>query len=377
MKIARIDVYRVDLPYAGGIYRLSGGRTYKSFDATIVKVATECGLEGWGESTPFGTTYIAAHAKGARAALEEIAPSVIGLDPRIYDRLNDRMDDALLGHLDAKTAIDVACWDVAGKAQELPVCDLIGGRVPGRVPLISSIGISPDPEDMRRRVAEHRAKGFRGHSIKIGAGEDEGGPALDAERIAACLADRQRSEFFLADANGGMTPEYALRLLALLPAGTDIVLEAPCATWRETLSLRKRSSTPVILDELVQTEADVTQLIASDAADGIGLKVSKQGGLTRCRRQRDMCRAAGLTVSVQDTVGSEITFAAVLHLAQSTPRAMLSCALDTRSMVTKTTATFDAAIENGGAQAPGAPGLGIEPDLDVLGDPVAVYGEAA
>lgn len=377
MKISRIEVHQVDLPYAGGIYRLSGGRTYESFDATIVRVTTECGLEGWGESTPFGTTYIAAHAKGTRAALEEIAPAVIGLDPRLYDRLNDRMDEALLGHLDAKTAIDVACWDIAGKAQGLPVCDLLGGRIPGPVPLISSIGSSPDPEDMRRRVAEHRSQRFSGHSVKIGASEDEGGPTLDAARIAACLADRQPGEFFLVDANGGLTPEYALRLLSLLPAATDIVLEAPCATWRETLSLRQRASVPIILDELVQSESDLAQLIASDAADGIGLKVSKQGGLTRCRRQRDICRAAGLTISVQDTVGSEIAFAALLHLAQSTPRGMLSCALDTRSMVAESTANFNAPIKSGGAEAPDVPGLGVEPTLDVLGDPVAVYGEAA
>ncbi|MEM7428403.1 MAG: mandelate racemase/muconate lactonizing enzyme family protein [Pseudomonadota bacterium] len=376
MKIARIEIHQVDLPYAGGTYRLSGGRTYESFDATIVRVMTECGLEGCGESTPFGSTYIAAHAKGTRAALEEIAPAVVGLDPRLHDRLNDRMDDALLGHLDAKTAIDVACWDISGKLQGLPVCDLLGGRVAGPVPLISSIYSSTDPEDMRRRVAEHRAKGFRGHSVKIGASEDEGGPGLDAERITACLADRQRGEFFLADANGGMSPEHALRLLSLLPAGTDIVLEAPCASWRETLSLRKRTGVPIILDELAQTEADVAQIIAEDAADGIGLKVSKQGGLTRCRRQRDMCRAAGLSVSVQDTVGSEIAFAGVLHLAQSTPRLMLSCALDTRSMVARTTARFDAPIMNGGAEAPALPGLGIESDLDVLGDPVAVHGDA-
>ena len=56
---------------------------------------------------------------------------------------------------------------------------------------------------MRRRVQDHRARGYRGHSVKVGASEAEGGPALDAERIAASLADRQSGEFFLVDANGG------------------------------------------------------------------------------------------------------------------------------------------------------------------------------
>ncbi|MGI9405201.1 MAG: mandelate racemase/muconate lactonizing enzyme family protein [Hyphomicrobiaceae bacterium] len=375
MKIARIEVYQVDLPYAGGVYRLSGGRTYESFDATVIRITTDTGLEGWGESTPFGGTYVAAHGKGVRAGLDDIAPAVLGLDPRLLNRVNDAMDAVLAGHNHAKTPIDVACWDIFGKAAGMPVCDLLGGRISGAVPMISSIGTSDDPEDMRARVDAHRKRGFLGHSVKIGASEAEGGPMLDAARLQACLADRKPGEWFLADANGWLSPEHALRMLALLPDGLDFVLEAPCATWRETLSLRQRTRVPILLDELVQTDSDVVQAIAQDACDGIGLKISKQGGLTPSRRQRDICRAAGLITSVQDTVGSDIAFAAVLHLAQSTPKHILRCALDTRSMVKTATAAFDAPIRSGGAVAPDVPGLGVTPDRDVLGDPVAVYGD--
>lgn len=376
MKIIRVEVYQVDLPYAGGTYRLSGGRTYESFDATYVRVLTDTGLDGWGESTPFGSSYLAAHAKGVRAGLEELAPAVLGHDPRLTDRLNDTMDRALAGHNHAKTPIDVACWDIFGKSTGMPVCDLLGGRIPGAVPVISSIG-SDTPEAMRANVARHRARGFRGHSIKIGASETEGGPILDAERISTCLADRKPGEWFLADANGGLTVEHALRMLAQLPSGLDFVLEAPCASWRETQSLRQRCNVPLLLDELIQTDEDIIQAIANDTCDGIGLKISKQGGLTRTRRQREICRAAGLVTSVQDTVGSDIAFAAVLHMAQSTPRQMLRMALDTRSMVSVTTAAFDAPIVNGGVQAPNLPGLGIAPDLNVLGSPIAIYGETS
>ena len=139
VKIERIDVFQVDLPYAGGVYRLSGGREYRSFDATLVRVTTNSGLEGWGESTPFGSTWIASHARGVRAGIAEIAPSLIGLDPRRVDRINEAMDQALVGHLHAKTAIDVACWDVFGKSVGMPVCDLLGGRTDVAMPVISSI----------------------------------------------------------------------------------------------------------------------------------------------------------------------------------------------------------------------------------------------
>ncbi|MEM7057391.1 MAG: mandelate racemase/muconate lactonizing enzyme family protein [Pseudomonadota bacterium] len=372
MKIAEIAVFQVDLPFSGEVYALSGGRTYESFDATIVRLTTDTGLEGWGESTPFGATYIAAHGRGVRAGIEEMASAILGQDPIAVDRVNDAMDGTLVGHLHAKAPIDAACWDLFGKAVQRPVCDLLGGRIAGPVKLISSIHAGP-AEDMRARVADYRARGFKGHSIKVGAAEVEGGPLLDAERLQACLADRQVGEWFLADANGGMTVEHALRFLELLPDGLDFVLEAPCATWRETLALRRRTQVPILLDELVQSEADLLRAIADDAADGVGLKITKQGGLTRTLRQRSICQAAGLVASIQDTVGSEIAFAAVLHMAQSTPRRILRCALDTRAMVGVRTAAFDAPVQDGGAQAPQVPGLGVAPDLDFLGAPVAVY----
>lgn len=372
MRIAAIEVYQVDLPYTGGVYRLSGGRTYTSFDATIVRLLTDDGIEGWGESTPFGPNYIAAHARGVRAGIEEMADALIGLDPRHVDRVNEAMDSALTGHNHAKTAIDVACWDLFGKVVGMPVCDLLGGSTGARMPLIDSIHAG-EPDDMRQRVAAYRAKGFRGHSIKVGASPEEGGPGLDAARIEASLADAAPGEFFLVDANGGLTVEHALRMLNQLPPGLDFVLEAPCATWREHLSLRHRTRVPIIFDELADSDAAVMQLVADDAAEGIGLKISKNGGLTRSRRQRDMCLATGLTMSVQETAGSEIAFAAIAHLGQTVPPHQLRCILDMRDMYTTVTADFDAPIIDGGVLAPAAPGLGLTVDRDVLGEAVARY----
>ena len=231
MKIARIEIYGTHLPYAGGSYGLSGGRSYTGFDATYARVITDTGLEGWGETTPFGATYIAADATTARAALDTLAPALIGQDPRACDAIYGAMDAVMRGQRHAKTALDVACWDIAGKAANLPVYTLLGGQqgmtenTP--IPVISSIP-TDTPDEMRRNIERHRQAGFIGHSIKIGAAEEDGGPALDAERISVCLADRRPGEWFLADANGGMRPEQLRRLFALLPDGLDFVVEAPC-----------------------------------------------------------------------------------------------------------------------------------------------------
>ncbi len=367
MRIARIEGHQVDLPYSEGVYRLSGGRTYASFDATIVRIETDCGVEGWGECTPFGSNYIAAHALGVRAGIAEIAGSLIGVDPRRLDRVNDLMDAVLVGHPHAKSAIDIACWDIFGRSTGLPVCDLLGGSTGERMPAISSIHVG-DPEEMRARVRKYRDRGFRAHSVKIG---DD--PKLDAERIAASLADKRDGEYFIADANGGMTVEDALRLLRLLPPGLDFALESPCATWRETISLRRRTNIPIIVDELAGSDDSMAMLIADDAADGVGLKIGKHGGLTRSRRHRDLCAIAGLTMAVQDSMASDIAYAAIVHLGQTIPRRLLRAVLGPRALTELRTADGDLDLVDGFVTAPTQPGLGITPRRDILGDPVAVY----
>jgi L-alanine-DL-glutamate epimerase-like enolase superfamily enzyme len=373
MKISRIDLYTAELPYSGGVYRLSGGRTYESFDSSIVRLTCDDGTEGWGESTPFGSTYIAAHAGGVRAGIAELAPRLIGLDPRQTDRIYDVMDGALVGHHHAKTPLDVACWDLFGKAVNMPVCELLGGSTNTPMPMISSIHAG-DPEEMRARVADHRAQGYSAHSIKIGARDSEGGPALDAERITACLADRRAGEYFVADANGGLIPETALRMLRLLPEGLDFALEAPCASWRETMSLRRRCPYPIVIDELAQQDEDIALLTAHDVADGIGLKISKAGGLTPGRRHRDIGRAAGLTLSVQDTVGSTIAYAAIVHLGATIPPRLLRGVLNCEDMVTVKTADLDLQHAGRGVLPGGAPGLGVTVHEAVLGAPVTTWG---
>ncbi|GAA1853764.1 mandelate racemase/muconate lactonizing enzyme family protein [Brevibacterium marinum] len=372
MKITSIDLFEVPLPYSGGTYLLSGGREYTEFGASIVRITTDKGVQGWGESTPFGSTYVAAHALGTAAGIAELAPVLLGRDPRQVDRIADLMDANLTGHNHAKAPLDVACWDLFGKSVNLPVCELLGGSTGSPMPIMSSIHIGP-PEEMRSRVGAHRELGYRGHSIKIGSTDGRIDPGLDAERIRACLADRRPGEFFLVDANTGLSSEEALRMFNLLPPGLDFVLESPCASWGETESLRRRSPYPIILDELAVDAADLVRAVAHDVADGISLKVTPAGGLTPGRRQRDIAVAAGMTLSVQDTVGSDIAYAAITHLGATVPSKLLRCILKASDMVTLTTADFRPLQLSEGVLPPDRPGLGVDVDETVLGTPTASW----
>src|SRR5262249_5511365 len=128
MKIRRIAAYRVELPLHEGSYKWSGGKSVTVFDSTVVRIDTDDGATGYGEVCPLGPFYLPAYANGVRAGIAELGPHLLGEDPRELGRLNRRMDAALKGHPYVKSAIDMACWDILGKAAGLPVCTLLGGH---------------------------------------------------------------------------------------------------------------------------------------------------------------------------------------------------------------------------------------------------------
>ena len=111
VKITGISVFQIDLPLIK-TYWLSGGRLrFDGLDSTIVRIATNSDVVGWGEGCPWGVTYLPAFAKGTRAGLEEIAPHLLGLDPRRIDVINRVMDTALPGHPYIKSALDSGFGD--------------------------------------------------------------------------------------------------------------------------------------------------------------------------------------------------------------------------------------------------------------------------
>ena len=108
---------------------------------------------------------------------------------------------------------------------------------------------------------------------------------------------------------------------------------------------------------------------ADRAMDVVNLKISKVGGLTKARQVRDLCVAMGIAMTIEDSWGGDIVTAAIAHLAHSTPPEFLFTATDFNSYVTLSIAP-DAPRRTGGRLAAGtAPGLGVTPDLAMLGEP--------
>ena len=182
MKITAIRAYQIDLPLHEGSYKWSGGNSVTVFDSTVVAVETNQGITGWGEVCPLGPAYLPAYAAGARAGMAELAPHLMGADPRALGVLNDRMDAAMRGHPYVKSALDMACWDILGKVTELSVATLMGGRVNDDFPLYRAIS-QDSPERMAASVSAYRDEGYRKFQLKVG-----GDPDTDIDRIRAAAA---------------------------------------------------------------------------------------------------------------------------------------------------------------------------------------------
>uniref|UniRef100_A0A7C4QR07 Mandelate racemase/muconate lactonizing enzyme family protein n=1 Tax=Schlesneria paludicola TaxID=360056 RepID=A0A7C4QR07_9PLAN len=363
MKIARLLAYRVELPLVDGSYNWSGGKSVTVFDSTIVAVETDCGLIGYGEVCPLGPSYLPAYAEGVRAGLRELGPQLLGLDPRELTKLNHRMDAALKGHPYVKSGIDMACWDILGKAARLPVCTLLGGRFGDSVRLYRAIS-QQAPEQMARQVQSYREQGYTRFQLKVG-----GEPNIDIERIRAVRALLQPTDTLIADANTGWTQHEALRVVRAVRE-LDVYIEQPCLTYEECLAVRRHTHHPFVLDENIDSLDMLLRGKADLAMDVVNLKISKLGGLTKTRLARDLCVAMGLAMTLEDTWGSDITTAAIAHLAHSTPEELRFTATDFNSYVTVSTATGAPQRQQGSFAASTEPGLGVAPRREVLGQPV-------
>lgn len=360
MKIARIFAHRVELPLVEGLYRWSGGKSVSVFDSTIVGVETDCGLVGYGEVCPLGPFYLPAYAAGVRAGLRELGPHLIGCDPRELAKLNQRMDHALKGHPYVKSGIDIACWDLLGKAVQLPVCTLLGGRFGAGVQLYRAIS-QQAPEEMAKNVQGYRDQGYTRFQLKVG-----GDPDTDIERIRAVRAMLQPTDRLVADANTGWTQHEAMRVVRALQ-DVDVYIEQPCLTYEECLAVRRNTDHPFVLDESIDSLDMLLRGKADLAMDVVNLKISKLGGLTKTKQARDLCVSMGIAMTLEDSWGGDITTAAIAHLAHSTPEEFRFTSTDFNSYVTVSTSTGAPQRRQGFMQASNEPGLGVSPRMDVLG----------
>lgn len=224
MKIKDINVFSYDAEYLYGTYSMSHGRLANGQKSIVIQIVTDNGVEGWAETAPLGSDYLPSSFRGELAALRELGPQLIGLDPQSPVSICEVMDQAMMGAMAAKAVIDMACWDILGKSLGLPTAVLYGGFLTERPRAFSVIGIH-EPEVAVGQAQREIEKGAKCMQLKVG---DD--PLNDARRVIAIREALPDTVHIWADANGGWTLDQALTFSRAVGKIFNVSLEQPCRT---------------------------------------------------------------------------------------------------------------------------------------------------
>ncbi|HET7401699.1 MAG TPA: mandelate racemase/muconate lactonizing enzyme family protein [Usitatibacter sp.] len=312
LKIADITAIPTSFPLPKeGSVRLGIGRAIKR-DAVIVKVRTESGLVGWGESH-------AGRAPGAVAALINTtlrtlvlgmdATDVVGVWNRIYSRqLASHGMGA--GCSLAMSGLDMALWDIRGKAVGWPLYKLLGGAqrpIPAYAGGVS-LGFQ-DPRDLIAEAKTHIEAGFRAIKLRLGDTVND-----DIDRVEAVREAFGEDIEILTDANVGYTLEDARRVMpALEDLGVRWLEEPfPAHDYRSYATARSFGTVPLAAGENHFTRFEFSRLIEENSVDVIQPDLSKSGGITECLRIAAMASAHKLPVHPHTSM-TGINMAASIH----------------------------------------------------------------
>lgn len=361
MRITDLTVWRHELELSTP-YSYAGG-TLTHIPSVVVRMRTRDGLEGWGETCPLGATYQPAHADGAIAAITEMAAAVVG-ESAMPRQLSARMEGALNGHLYAKAALDIAAWDILGKSAKLPLHRLLGGALSNPVP--SYYAIAPLEPDEVVQIAKTRvSEGYRALQLKIGSGDLE----RDCETVRRVWESVPNNVSIAADANRALLVEEAIHVSRML-ADVPIALEQPCSTPEEMRVLKGRLHHPLYWDESTTSAAVVLDALGQGQCDGLGMKLTRVGGITPMLGVRDMAVARGVKFSVDDSWGGDIIAAACAQVGSTVPPRLFRGTWICRPYLS---GSYD---QNGGIMVEGGhialsekPGLGVDPDPEIFGTP--------
>ena len=365
MKLTRITLWHVPLT-SHATYYMAGGKTCDTTTSVVIRLDTDTGLSGWGEVCPI-PHYLPAYAVGVGPAVQDLAPVLLGADPIGPEALTGRLDHHLQGHVYAKSAIDIALWDLTGRAAGLPLYALLGGRAVQDMALYHSI-TCVEPGEMARMARDACDQGMRQFQVKLGADSDW---LADVERLRAVRAEIGPGPLVYGDWNCGSDSLNATRVGRAV-RDLDVMLEQPCRTIAECAAVRAATGLPMKLDEAAHDTATLLEGHARGCMDAVALKLSKFGGLGPLRQARDLCLHLGTRMCIECTWGSDIVTAAALHLAAGTPARGLMNTCDLSHYAGPRLAPDCPTRMNGRIAPPEGAGLGITPDMDVLGAPALI-----
>lgn len=366
MRIRNIEVIPVLVPIRPEFQIRGSLGFHHESPFAVLKVHTDEGITGLGEvsCTP---VWSGEDSNTARHIIGDfLAPALEGEDPRDIERLTHKMRRAVAGHPFTKSGLEIALWDILGKAAGLPIYRLLGGPIRDRVPIKMSVS-GAEPARAAEIANWALNRGLKALKVKVGIE-----PSADIARVHAVRQVVGPNFRMGVDANGGWSPRIAIETIRRLAAESNIYFaEQPVAPldlqW--LVDVRRNVPVPVMADESCYTLQDAMAIARAGAADILSIYVGKGGGIGPARKMAAVAEAAGLTCTIGSNLELGIASAAMAHLATATPGVgaedfpcdILGPLAYDHSLLAEPLEFRDGAII-----APDKPGLGIELDESAL-----------
>jgi muconate/chloromuconate cycloisomerase len=363
MRLADIRVILADIPVRRP-HRMSF-TTLKAVNFAFVRLETADGLVGWGEAACLGgPTWSEESVESVAATVDRhIAPWLVGRDATRIEAVRQEMARRLQGNPFARAAVEMALWDLNGRALGVPVHRLLGGRVRERVPLSWSLAV----EDGEAEIAEARDLVARGHRIfKIKTAAHP--LAHDVERVRRIREAMGPGVSLRVDANQGWDRPGALRAIrALEPFELDFV-EQPLPRWdlEGMAQLGRSVSVPIMADESCFSLHDAMTIARLGGVSILGLKVTKSAGLLGSMAIARIAEGAGLTCYVGCMIETSLGTAAYLQVALAATPVSWGCELFGPLLLAGDVVAKPVEYVDGNILGLEGPSLGVEVDERAL-----------
>lgn len=360
MKIVKIEIIPVTIPFVRVLKTAIGD--WDTAEFVIVRLHTDAGIVGIGEVPPWIAVSRISQEAIINIIHKHIAPVIMGLDPFQIEKAWHLMDLHAPGNGMAATPIDMAMYDIMGKALKTPIYNLMGGLYRDKVPIAGIVGFNTIPE-MVRETEEWLALGAKSIRIKTGLGLKQDLAECDAIREAIGEDVTLR-----VDCNQAYSRKEAIRVLNHI-ADYDIELaEQPVAWWDlEGLAMVEQAvPMPVMAHESLLDRFDAQHLIEYGAIGVIGLKLDRPGGFASVRRVNALAEFNNIPCFMCSSIELGVSTAAAAHLAVSQKNISLACEFSGPQTIADDIVRNPIPIVDGYARPWDEPGLGVELDPEKL-----------
>ncbi|MCG8483408.1 MAG: hypothetical protein MJA31_08885 [Clostridia bacterium] len=365
MKIKKIDVLHLSVPLKKP-YKLSKlyGTLYTT-EPVVVKITTDEGMVGVGETDPM-PLFTGETAETAVTVIHNyLAPALIGKDPTNIACIHHIMDGVIRDMHLAKAAVDMACYDIMGKAAGMSVATLLGGRIHDSLPIMGSIGGGTPEDNAREAVSLIEDKGYASLMVKIGSDDY----MYDAERTIAIAKAVGDKVVLIPDANQGWDVTTTLKYLDAVSGCNVDAFEQPihAGDIDGFAKIKQGTNVKLTADESLLSLEHAKMMIKEKSVDIFSIKVCKTGGIYRSKEIIELSRHFGIQCLFNSMIEEGITQAASFALGCSTRNLYAhGHAYFSPLRLEDDITNFSTFIKNGRINVPDTPGLGIEVDDEKL-----------